>query len=188
MEYRSEIFREQFPLVKHFICHLTYYRVLGQQYREIALRSPFWTLTINAHLAEAAILWCMVFGTDDNPTHWKTLFATDAETLRESFRKALFEKTTFTASTWDRYWREIVSFRNEFIAHHELSYDKPVPHFDRALQVAYAYDEWIREVISPDIFEEPPLIEFTAQLQTIITPMLAQLLAVTKTNENPELV
>jgi hypothetical protein len=52
MEYRSEIFREQFPLVKHSLCHLIYYRVLGQQYRETSLKSPFWTLTINGHMSD----------------------------------------------------------------------------------------------------------------------------------------
>ncbi len=188
MQYQPEIFREQFPLVKYFVCHLTYYRVLNHQYREIGLKSPFWTFTIDAHLSRAVILWCMVFGTDENPTHWKNLSGTDAEHLRESFREALFRQTQFTPLTWNKYWKEMVSFRNEYVAHHELSYSKPVPYLDRALEVAYIYDRWIREIISPDVFEEPPLEKFVAQLHTAIKPLMAKLLAKTKQYENPELL
>jgi hypothetical protein len=188
MQYKPEIFREQFPLVKYFVCHLTYYRELQREYSEIGLKSPFWTFTIDAHLSQAVIFWCMVFGSDDNPTHWKQLSDTDAEHLRESFRQALFGQTRFTLSTWNTYWKEMVSFRNEYVAHHELSYRKPVPYLDRALEVAYVYDRWIREIISPDIFEEPPLEEFATQLLNSIKPLVAELLAKTKQQENAELL
>lgn len=54
-------------------------------------------------------------------------------------------------------------FRNEYVAHRELNYKKPVPYFDPALEVAYVYDGWIRDIISPDVFEEPPLNEFAGE-------------------------
>lgn len=185
MQYKPEIFCEQFPLVKYFVCHLTYYRELHHKYREIELKSPFWTFTIDAHLVRAVIYWCMVFGSEGcNPTHWKHLSEGNVDCLRESFRQSLFRHTNFTLSTWDTYWREMVNFRNEYIAHRELNYNKPVPYLDPALEVAYVYDGWIRDIISPDVLEEPPLKESVTELQQSIKPLVTELLTKTKQYEN----
>ena len=185
MQYKSEIFCEQFPLVKNFVCHLTYYRELHDKYRESGLKSPFWTQTIDAHLTRAVINWCMVFGSHGcNPTHWKHLSEGNVDRLQKSFRESLFRQTDFTQSTWDTYWREMGSFRNEYLAHRELAYNKPVPYLDQALKVAYVYDGWIRDIISPDILEEPPLEEWAVELQQSIKPLISKLLAKTKEYEN----
>jgi hypothetical protein len=181
MQYKPEIFCEQFPLVKYFVYHLIYYRELQHKYRQIDLKSPFWTMTIDAHLTRAIIYWCMVFGSDGcNPTHWKQLSEDERGVVRESFRQALFSHANFTASTWAKYWREVVNFRNEYIAHRELGYNKPIPYLDQALEVAYVYDDWIRDVISPDVFEEPPLKNSAAELQQTIKPLIAEVLSKTK--------
>ena len=78
----------------------------------------------------------------------------------------------------------MVDFRNEYVAHRELTYNKPVPNLDRALEVVYVYDGWIRDIISPDILEEPPLKESLAELQQSITPLVTELLTRTKQYEN----
>ncbi len=64
MEYDTDVFREQFPIVKTFLYHLTCYRELHRVYQDLDLKSEFWTHTIDAHLLQAAILWCMVFGSN----------------------------------------------------------------------------------------------------------------------------
>jgi hypothetical protein len=185
MQYKPEIFCEQFPLVKYFVCHLVYYRELNDKYRDLKLKSSFWTFTIDAHLTRAVIYWCMVFGSEGcNPTHWKHLFGGNVDRLRESFRQSLFRQTNLTPSTWDTYWKEMVNFRNEYVAHRELGYNKPIPYLDRALEVAYIYDEWIRDIISPDVFEEPPLKESVTELQQSIRPLVAELLTKTKEYRN----
>ena len=185
MKYEPAIFREQFPLVKYFVCHLTYYRELRNKYFEIELKSSFWTFTIDAHLVRAVIYWCMVFGSEGcNPTHWKHLSEDNVDRLRESFRQTLFKHTNLTVSTWETYWRKMVDFRNGYVAHHELNYKKPVPYLDRALEVAYVYDGWIRDIISPDILEEPPLNEGAAELQRSIKHLVIELLTKTKQHEN----
>ena len=56
-------------------------------------------------------------------------------------------------------------FRNRYFAHHEFGHFQPVPKLDRALEVAFDYDDWIRKVIFPDIFDEPPLRELVEQLR-----------------------
>jgi hypothetical protein len=63
MQYKPEIFREQFPLVKYFVCHLIYYRGLYHEYQKIELKSSFWTFTIDAHLIRGShsVVQCVWF-------------------------------------------------------------------------------------------------------------------------------
>lgn len=181
MEYNDDIFREQFPIVKRFLYHLTCYRVLHSTYGDLDLASEFWTHTIDAHLLQACLLWCMVFGSDGcNPTHWKKLCDQDRIKLKSSFREGLYKNTELTQEKWDAYWNEMNDFRGGYAAHRELNYSKPVPIFKTAEEVAYYYDTWIRELISPDIFEEPPLKESVSLMQKEIMPLAMHYLSETK--------
>jgi hypothetical protein len=181
MDYNVDIFREQFPTVKTFLYHLTCYRELHRIYQDLNLKSEFWTHTIDAHLLQAAILWCMVFGSHGcNPTHWKKLCDQDRLKLEHSFREGLFKNTDLTQERWDAYWKEMNDFRGGYAAHRELDYSKPVPGFRMAEAAAYFYDEWIRELISPDIFEEPPLRESVSLMQKEIRPLAMHYLSETK--------
>jgi len=181
MEYNVDVFREQFPIVKRFLYHLTSYRELYRVYQDLDLESEFWIHTIDAHLLQAAILWSMVFGSHGcNPTHWEKLCDQDLNTLQKSFRESLFKKASLTQETWDAYWKKMNDFRGGYAAHRELYYSKPVPDFKLAQEVAYFYDEWIRMVIAPDIFEEPPLEESVLRMQKEIRPLVTHFLSVTK--------
>ena len=62
--------REHAFLVE-FIHQLAYFRKLSSAYDRLAVPSEYCTHTINAHLLRSTMLWCMVFGTDDNEIHWK---------------------------------------------------------------------------------------------------------------------
>lgn len=155
MNHKPEVFQNQFPIVKWFVYHLTYYRALSNGYKEHQLQNEFWTLTIDAHLLRAAINWCMVFGSDkSNPTHWN-----------QNFREGLFKATGLNQNTWQQYWKSMTYFRNKYAAHRELPFTSPVPVFDTALAVAYYYDNWVRKIISPATFEEPTLESFALSLQ-----------------------
>ena len=78
MNFQHKVFANQFPIVKKFVYHLIYYRVLLKGYQEHQLQNEFWTLTIDAHLLSALTHWCMVFGSDKSePTHWKQLSITE---------------------------------------------------------------------------------------------------------------
>ena len=180
MEYKSEIFVEQFSIVKRFAYHYVYYRELSQAYKESRLASSFWTHSIDAHLLEAVIQWCMVFGADGrNPLHWKHLSQENSEELQESFRRDLPEHTGITYFKFEQYWAEIKDFRDKYAAHREPQYSEPVPDFSLALRVAYFYDAWIRKIISPDIFEEPALEESVAKLERALPSLLATFMTVT---------
>lgn len=171
----------QFPIVKQFIYHITYYRALHRTYQESKLQNEFWTLTIDAHLLQATIQWCMVFDSDGcNPTHWKNLTQGQSNVLHKSFRDGLFQQTGLDEETWSQYWEEIVDFRNNYAAHRALEFSKPVPSFENALKVAYYYDNWIRKVIWPDTFDEPSLEVFASDLDILATPLVNRLIEVTR--------
>jgi hypothetical protein len=156
MRYRISVFKKQFPLVKWFTIHLLYYWELTAQNKDLR-HGPFWTFTIDGPLSMACIYWCMVFGSQgSNPTHWKNLVRkADQEKLRRSFLKSVLERTGFTESEWTEYWHKMVTFRDKYVVHRD-KYREPVPHFAKALAVAYAYDDWIRKTCFPGSWEEPP--------------------------------
>jgi hypothetical protein len=164
--YNVKVFVNQFPIVKRFVYHLLYYRALHKHFKEGHPESDFWVHTINAHLFQAAILWCMVFGSDGtNPTHWKQLSPTKADELQKSFRDGLLEHTGLTQQEWEKCWKDVKHFRDKYVAHRELvPYSHPVPYFENALKVAYFYDAWIRRIILPDSFAEPSLKLFANKL------------------------
>ena len=177
MNYDFDIFSYQFPLAKQLVYHITYYHQLHSLYARMRLKSEFWTHTIDAHLLQATIVWCMLFGSHgSNPSHWKKLTQTDSNELQRSFREGLFRETSLDKTHWDSYWKNMVRFRNEFAAHRESPFQGVVPDFGIALEVAFFYDRWIREVISPVPLEEPSLHSSAKELKTRTQPLLDRLL------------
>jgi len=187
MNYESEVFVTQFPVVKRFMYHLVYSRTFRHSYVAHGLQCEFWTHTIDAHLLQAAICWSMVFGADGvNATHWTKLSKSEAEGLERSFQGGLESALKTPWRDWKKYRKQVTEFRNKFAAHRDLEYDNPVPRFDLALQTAFYYDEWIRQVIAPDTFEEPPLRKSAEQLQngaTVLAEVLIQSTLKTEANE-----
>jgi len=102
----------------------------------------------------------MVFGNyDSNRTHWQKLAIGPANTLRTSFRKGIFEHLGISETEWENYWMEMVTFRDQYVAHRDFTNSNPVPLFDRALEVAFFYDAWVRRLIAPDVLDIRPLKE-----------------------------
>ena len=183
--YNPDVFMEQFPLVKRFLYHLLYYRALHEAYTRNQLQSEFWTHTIDAHLLQALINWCMVFGSDGcNPTHWKKLSLTQSHELQEGFRKGLIEHTGIKWAEWEEYWKKMTAFRDKYAAHRELDFSAPVPNFDLALKVAHYFDDWIRRIISPDSFEEPSLRKSEERISKTFASLADKLLKITKGSQH----
>lgn len=181
MQYNVDVFREQFPIVTRFVYHLIYYRELWSACHRFNVKCEFWIHTLDAHLLQALMDWCKVFGSDGcNDTHWKNLSVGESDELKRSFREGLSEETGLTLPQWRCYWNGVKGFRDKYAAHHELGYNKPVPDFTIALNVAHYYDGWIREVISPDILDEPPLEQSEESLKIAVAPLIAHLLKQTK--------
>lgn len=178
--YNSDVFLIQFPIAKRFVYHLVFYRELSAAYTAHGLQSEFWTTTIDAHLLQAAILWCNVFGSHGSSAiHWKHLSHQDSDKLQVSFRKGLEKNVGLSRSQWGKYWKEMTYFRNKYAAHRD-HYEKPVPQFDIALNVAYFYDSWVRQVISPHSFAEPTLIATAERLKRDFAPLIERLFKTTE--------
>ncbi|MHB1128797.1 MAG: hypothetical protein ACYC06_01955 [Ilumatobacteraceae bacterium] len=82
---------------------------------------------------------------------------------------------------WYQYWESMTAFRNKYAAHRDLGFTGPVPDFDVALAVVYHYDKWVRRVLYPDAFSEPPLDRFVSSLQRAVAPLIDKLFEVTET-------
>ncbi|HBP87369.1 MAG TPA: hypothetical protein PKK23_19160 [Nitrospirales bacterium] len=199
MHYDPDVFLEQFSIVKRFVYHLFYYRTLHASYKRHEIQSEFWVHTIDAHLSQAAISWCMVFGSHGcNPTHWKKLSQLNSQEIEKSFRAGLVTHTSLDMRAWEKYWKEMNEFRNEYVAHRHISFQKPVPDFEVALKIAHYYDDWIRSLIAkghsqeeeqfipPATFDEPPLRESERFLREEASLMIDQFLKHTKKHQNDE--
>jgi hypothetical protein len=180
-DYEPEIFIEQYALVRQFLLHVVYYRELKQLSDEYQPKSEFWTNTINAHLLQAAIYWSMVFGSDGcNPTHWKKLSAKNSNKLQTSFRDEVCEFLGIDFQQWKHYWKNLTDFRNQYVAHRELKFKKPVPSFDTAINVAFFYDKWIRKIIHPDILDIEGFEKYAEELKLASIPLIKKLIQITK--------
>ena len=85
---------------------------------------------------------------------------------------------------WEGYWTKMKNFRDTYAAHREIAPHDPIPNFDMALQVAYYYDDWLRQVfwkgyslegkdsIYGSAFDEPLLRETWEMLEEQTTPLI----------------
>jgi len=169
MAYQKEVFVQQLPLVDRFARHLIHYRVIRSNPTSHWRRSWFWSDTYDAHLLQASMYWCMGFGSQgQNLTHLRHLAVDRADDLQNSFRDRLLADLRISESEWKAYWKEMLAFRNKYVAHREPGFKQPVPVFDRALETAFSYDEWVREVIHPDLLDSPPLRQLVSEWQRSI--------------------
>lgn len=147
----------QHGVLVSFIHHLAYYKVLFLHYKASDNKSEFWKWTIDAHLNNAIVDWCMVFGTDANEVHWKNVLLDDH--YRADFLHSLKSVTGMDKMQFRRFWVEITEFRNKYATHRNTSDAYPsVPYMDKACCVAICYDDCLRTKIV-DIIYEPSLRE-----------------------------
>jgi len=156
MGYNEEVFSRQYPGVVFFVQHLAYYKGLWAIYDSIRDYRDFWRSTCDAHLKLATVAWCNVFGSHKEDMHW-TKTPTDNTQACQDFRCRVLSETRFTQGQWEAYRKEMLDFRDKYVAHLDLRSPCSVPHFDPALQVACAYQEWAREIIRPVLLNQPTL-------------------------------
>jgi hypothetical protein len=101
----------------------------------------FWRV-IHGNLLDVSVLeWCKVFGTDDEPTHWKTIVP---EVEREAFRNKLFACLGIDNAAWSVYWVEMKAYRNNHVAHHiDKDRSENYPRLDLALESSYFYYDYL---------------------------------------------
>lgn len=164
MEYNEDCFSKVIPLLKDFLYHLASYRVIRSTLNKFPGEREFWVYTCDAHLKNAALVWCMVFGTDFNETHWKNIFKGYNENANELFRKYLQDNSNIKKDDFQKYWESMKTFRNDYVAH-KAGYDKPVPVFDVACTIVFCFDSWLRKMISPDSIDMPSFMQLFNEYQ-----------------------
>jgi hypothetical protein len=161
MNYNEEVFNRQYPVVVFFVQHIAYYRGLRTTYDDIMKHRDFWRSTCDAHLELATVAWCKVFGSHKEDMHWtKTPTGNMAEQACKNFRDRVLSESGLTREQWDRYHQEMLEFRDKYVAHLDLHdpFNEAIPHFDTALQVANAYQEWASDLIKPVALNQPTLM------------------------------
>ena len=139
-----QLVRYQERILTSFIFHYLTYEGLRAKRDRLKGEEKFWIYTSNAHVFQCFNYWCMVFGADSNETHWKHLsFNNDKGS--EGFKKELLQELNISASEWNVTWREMTTFRNQFTAHRDTSFNKPVPYMDNAYKAALVYIKWIKK-------------------------------------------
>ena len=174
MEYNIYCFCEVFPLLKNFLYHLASHRQINAALHELPGEREFWVYTCDAHIENAVLAWCMVFGTDSNETHWKKIF-NGYDDARNSFLKYLHDKSNISIDDFQKCWDQMTAFRNDYVAH-KAGYAKPVPHFDMACTIVFCFDVWIREQIKPDFIDFPKFIKLFDEYQKSINKTLQALI------------
>lgn len=125
---------------------------------EIALdpKQTFWIMTVNLLADAAAIEWSKVFGSWDEDTHWTRIVPKEKQ---DEVRAALLRELAFSPKDWEAYRAEIVDYRNQLVAHHDL--DATVakyPHYDKGIVAANFMFDVLRTMADPDQLGDIPLL------------------------------
>jgi hypothetical protein len=150
MEYNKEVLGRQYPVVYSLIKHIASHRGLNATWDRNSYPSEFWSTTVAGHLHLALIEWCKVFGSDSEDIHWKkTPIGNTAQQAIENFRQRILDKNACTSEEWRIYHKSLVDMRGKYVTHLDLKepITGTVPVFDVALKIAYAYEEWINDII-----------------------------------------
>lgn len=111
-------------------------------------KQTFWIMSMNLLLDAAAIDWCKVFGSWDEDTHWTQVIPKERH---DDVRADLLIAMGLGADDWDAYRKNIVRFRDQIVAHHDLNATVAKhPHYDLAFAAADFMFTEIRSLADPD--------------------------------------
>ncbi len=147
MSFNEDVFCRSYPIWMEFINHYCAYIELQRGDKKLIGNKVFWQYTANAHIEMATIAWWMIFGSNSSETHWKKLGMSE-----EDFRSCLLKTLGITFSTWFQYWKDMRSFRNNYVAHRPKEYSFPVPYFDIALRSMLCLDNWVKIQLEENTF------------------------------------
>lgn len=151
-EINKKTLRDVHKLMKNYCFHIQSYRVIKKCFAKLAGDKEFWAYTCDAHLLNATLCWCKIFGSDSENTHWKKIFIErEKEPTKNNFCKYL-EKEGINIGQWGVVHKDMLKFRNEYVAH-TSNYDDIVPYFDKASKILHLFDRWLRETLIYDKFE-----------------------------------
>jgi len=111
-------------------------------------KQTFWIMNSNILGDMAAIEWCKVFGSWDEDTHWTNVLPKEEH---ETTRKELLDAIKLSKKDWEEYRDSIVDYRNQMVAHHDLTASvKKYPHYDVAIAASNFMFNKIRDKANPE--------------------------------------
>lgn len=111
-------------------------------------KQTFWIMTVNLLADTAALEWCKVFGSWDEDTHWTQAVPKDKH---DGIRADLLKAIGLTQAEWEKYRDDIVSYRDQMVAHHDLGATVAnYPRYDVALVAASFMFDQLRNVADRD--------------------------------------
>jgi hypothetical protein len=111
-------------------------------------KQTFWIMVVNLLADAVAIEWCKVFGSWDEDTHWTRVVP---EERHDAVRAALLGELGVSQSEWEAYRDRIVRYRNEIVAHHDLTATAArYPQYDKAIVAANFMFTQLRGMADPD--------------------------------------
>ncbi|OQA14937.1 MAG: hypothetical protein BWY62_00846 [Firmicutes bacterium ADurb.Bin356] len=147
MCYNTDNYSLAYSLLLNFIYHTISYRQIKSVIDQLPGDKSFWAYTSDAHIQMAITTWCKVFGSPKEDAHYSKF----SQHPKVSFNDYLLESYQYDIEDWNEYQCIMKRFRDKFVAHSEISrFYNPVPTLDMALNAAFAYDRWTREIMAPD--------------------------------------
>lgn len=145
-------------ILKDVLMHYESYRLIHDNLDNLSNRI-FWVLTLNSHIKESILMWCQVFGTRSNETHWKKAFKIASDT-DDVLNKMLID-LKITLEDWEEHHSKMVLFRNDFVAHYKESYNEAVPFMEKSIAMCIAYDKVMRQELEKfDIIYDATITDY----------------------------
>ena len=115
----------------------------------------YWIQIYNNFFDVAILEWSKVFGTDSEPTHWKTVVNDHL-----SFRNGLLNCIGLDESGWSNFWQGVNIYRNNIIAHFKKIPNLSYPSLDVIINSTFYYYKWLQNDLDKrGIIQEPKHIE-----------------------------
>ncbi|MBD0384228.1 hypothetical protein [Paenibacillus sedimenti] len=143
-----DIVTKQYPLFRDFLFSYATYNELKPIQTELLGSKDFWINTLSLHLSQAIIKWCGAL----------EVIEAQHKQAWDSYRAGLVQSLGISEDEWTDYWNQMIDFRNKYSLFIGLIVVRRfIPDLELAYKSALFYDNWMREFISPDIFEGPYL-------------------------------
>lgn len=167
----KKVIETQFPLLINFARSLGSYRAISADFARIYRNKSFWIQTADSNFLRAVSIWCMIFGVNDNETHWKKAPESDQIKMKAEICALIRTASKLTPTQWEKYHEEIRNFRNTFVSHRSLVIQGNVPDMTAAKEIACAYFEWLKKQI-PGSGQPQPLGGYFAECQIEVLAVL----------------
>ena len=115
----------------------------------------YWILISNNFFDVAILEWCKVFGTNSEPTHWKTIVNN-----HQLFRNDLLSSIGLDEKEWNNFWQSVNSYRNNIIAHFRRIPGLSYPSLGVIIDSSFYYYKWLKQELDKHgIIQKPEDLE-----------------------------